>query len=138
MDKSYIDLVNEEKAYTDGLSGCLDEVIKACHGVAAECGWWHDLETNLPKDRNHGELFMLMVSEISEAMEADRKDLMDDKLPHRKGVEVELADAIIRICDYAGYHKLDLGGALVEKLQFNSKRADHKFENRKKEGGKKY
>ena len=37
---------------------------------------------------------MLIVSEIAEAMEGERKDLMDDKLPHRKMAEVELADAL--------------------------------------------
>jgi NTP pyrophosphatase (non-canonical NTP hydrolase) len=63
---------------------------------------------------------------------------MDDKLPHRKGLEVELADAMIRILDMAGGLGLDIGGALVEKLEYNSNRADHKPENRLKEGGKKY
>ena len=71
-------------------------------------------------------------------MEGDRKNLMDDKLPHRKMLEVELADAVIRIFDLAGREGLDLGGALVEKLQYNQIRPDHKKENREKEGGKKY
>ncbi len=40
-------------------------------------------------------------------MEGERKDLMDDKLPHRKMAEVELADALIRIFDYAGAYGYD-------------------------------
>jgi NTP pyrophosphatase (non-canonical NTP hydrolase) len=64
----------------------------------------------------------LIHSEISEAMEADRKDLMDDKLLHRKGLEVELADAFIRICDMAGGLNMDLGGAIIEKLEYNRNR----------------
>ncbi len=44
----------------------------------------------------------LVSSEIAEATEAERKDLMDDHLPHRKGGEVELADALIRMLDLAG------------------------------------
>lgn len=51
---------------------------------------------------------MLTISEISEAMEGERKSLMDDKLPHRKMAEVELADAIIRIGDYSGAYMIDL------------------------------
>lgn len=81
---------------------------------------------------------MLIVSEIAEAMEGERKDLMDDKLPHRKMVEVELADALIRIFDYAGAYGLDLQGAYEEKKAYNKVRADHKPENRLKEGGKKW
>jgi len=70
----------------------------------------------------NAQMLALIHSEISEALEADRKDLMDDKLPHRKGLEVELADAAIRIFDMAGGLDLDLGGAIVEKLEFNRKR----------------
>jgi len=106
------------------------------HGLNRQ--WWLDLDTGKPLDRNKGEMLMLIVSEIAEAMEADRKDLNDDKLPHRDGLTVELADAVIRILDMCGGFNLDLGGALVEKLEYNAKRADHKVENRRKSGGKKY
>ena len=61
--------------------------------------WWVDLNTGIVKDRNVAEMLMLIVSEVAEAMEGDRKGLMDDKLPHRKMLEVELADAIIRALD---------------------------------------
>lgn len=106
------------------------------HKLAVAGGWWSDLKTGERKDRNKGELLMLMVSEISEAMEAERKNLMDDKLGHRKGAEVELADAIIRQGDYAGGFGYDVAAAMIEKMVFNAKRADHKPENRMKEGGK--
>lgn len=62
---------------------------------------------------------MLIVSEVSEALEADRKDLNDDKLTHRSGLEVELADTAIRIFDMAGGYNMDLGGAIEEKLDYN-------------------
>ncbi len=81
---------------------------------------------------------MLVVSECAEAMEGDRKGSMDDKLPHRPMREVELADAVIRIFDLAGGYGMDLAGALVEKMQFNASRADHKIENRTSAGGKAY
>ena len=63
---------------------------------------------------------------------------MDDHLPHRKAVEVELADALIRIFDYAGDNDFDLGGALIEKLEYNKKREDHTHAARLAPGGKKF
>lgn len=79
-----------------------------------------------------------MHSELSEALEAHRKSLMDDKLPHRKGIEVELADCCIRIFDTAAALGLDLAGAIIEKNRFNMERADHKLEARRQPGGKAY
>ncbi len=108
------------------------------HDQNVEAGWWTDLLTCERKQRNVGEMLMLIVSEVSEAMEADRKGLMDDKLTHRRGIEVELADALIRICDAAQGLGLDLGGAVAEKMEFNRKRADHRTVNRLAAGGKRY
>lgn len=107
-----------------------------CHGRAVAGGWWNDIKTGERLNRNKGELLMLMVSEISEAMEGERKNLMDDKLPHRKMAEVELADTMIRILDYAGAFGYDIAGAMLEKIAYNAQREDHKPENRAKEGGK--
>lgn len=90
------------------------------------------------KDRNVGELLMLCVAELAEALEGHRKNLDDDKLPHRKMFEVELADTLIRIFDLCGGMGLDIGGAFVEKQEYNRTRADHKLANRKQSGGKAY
>lgn len=166
--------------------------------------WWHHIDTGKPIERNKGELLMLAVTELAEAVEGIRKNLMDDKLPHRKMEEVEMADAKIRlldfaagfkikltspilvlnrfkrtgnkgeqildICDaicsahkpyigkhrdgsleamrvsiaialiekYCSVHRLDLDGAVKEKLKFNKTRPDHKAEARRKAGGKKF
>lgn len=112
-----------------------------CHERSRTAGWWNDLRTGAPLiERPHvvGEKLMLVVSEVSEAMEGHRKNLMDDKLPHRKMIEVELADAMIRILDLAGALGLDLAGAIDEKLIFNAHRPDHQPENRLAAGGKAY
>lgn len=121
----------------------LNRVVAGIHQRNVDAGWWTDLHTGEdlrhttegPK-RNVPEMLCLVHSEISEGLEGYRKNLMDDKLPHRPMLEVELADALIRIFDLAGGLGFDLGGAIVEKLEFNAQRADHKPENRRAEGGK--
>lgn len=115
----------------------IQELVKICHGDAVKAGWYTDIHTGEPKKLNVGERMALIHSEISEAFEAYRKNLMDDHLPGRKGIEVELADAVIRICDLAGAENLDLAGAIMDKLEYNRNRADHKIENRLLENGKK-
>jgi hypothetical protein len=67
------------------------------HGTATRAGWYADPVTGKPVVRNFGEVVALMHSELSEALEADRKGLMDDKLPHRDGREVEFADLLLRV-----------------------------------------
>lgn len=120
-----------------------DVLVAMCHGASKAAGWWTDLATGKPvdplADKNLVPAKLCLVhSEVSEAMEGHRKGLMDDKLPHRTMIEVELADAVIRIADLAGALGLDLGGAIAEKLAYNAQRADHKPENRVKAGGKAY
>lgn len=114
-----------------------DILTAACHNAALASGWWSDENGNL-KPYNTGEKLMLIVSEIAEGMEGDRKGLKDDHLPHREMLEVELADAVIRIFDLAGRKGYDLGSAITEKLAYNAQRADHKPAARAAVGGKKY
>ena len=139
------------------IAAFLDALADEIHGRNVRAGWWTDIDTgeNILHTRNVGEMLMLTVTEISEAMEADRGKLMDEKLPHRPGLIVELADAVIRILDLAGSRMAiereeilpeeaphfaaethPFGTVLVEKLEFNANREDHKIENRRGPNGK--
>jgi len=71
---------------------------------------------------NSAEKIALMHSELSEALEADRKDLTSDHIPDFSGIEEELADTLIRILDFAAFHELRLGEAIVAKMHYNLSR----------------
>lgn len=57
--------------------------------------WWPANAADRPK----AQINILIISELIECMEGERKNLMDDKLPHRKMAEVEMADTVIRVLD---------------------------------------
>lgn len=120
----------------NGIQAC----VTVSHSNSMNAGWWNDIDTGLPIDVNKAvpEKLCLIHSEISEALEGHRKNKMDEHLPDLESMEVELADAIIRICDLAGAMGYKLGRAVERKLLYNMQRPDHKVENRRKEGGKKF
>lgn len=118
------------------LKTAINEAVNFSHQTSVNNGWWDQATRENPYTVPCK--LALVHSEISEAMEGHRKGLIDDKLPHRPMIEVELADALHRIFDLAGFLGLDVGGAYVEKAEYNNMRADHKPENRAKAGGKSY
>lgn len=81
---------------------------KGIHSANVEAGWWSDKQGNRV-ERNMGEMLMLCVTEVSEASSAVSADLMDDHLPHREMIEVELADVEIRLLDICGSRGFDVG-----------------------------
>lgn len=121
-------------------------LIDICHDASVSSGWWTDLETGadmrdpeyMRKYRLVQEKIALIHSEVSEALEGYRKDKPDEHLPNFKNFDIELADAVIRICDLAGAMNIPLSSAIIAKLAYNAQRADHKLDNRKADGGKKF
>lgn len=93
-----------------------------------EKGFWD-------KERNVGEMLMLVVSELGEAMEAHRKGLMttdadwlkyretgDFKSTLKDKFEDEISDAIIRLLDMAAGLGIDLEAHISHKVAYNATR----------------
>lgn len=65
----------------------IQEISKRIHENARNKGFWD-------KDRNLGEMLMLIVSEVSEAMEADRENIFYDRQTrYRKGKDLAVNGA---------------------------------------------
>jgi NTP pyrophosphatase (non-canonical NTP hydrolase) len=94
----------------------IQTIQEEAHRNSIKSGFWNE-------DQSFAQKIALIHSELSEALEADRKGLYDDKLPERDGREVELADAVIRICDLAEAYDFDLQSAINEKMVYNAGRA---------------
>lgn len=82
----------------------------------AEKGW--------DDDRTVGDLLMLMVSELSEALEEYRNPQIDPfktRVVYGKpeGIPPELADVVIRILSFCGKFDIDLQEAVLQKMAYN-------------------
>ena len=106
----------------------LNDLAKEIHQNAKDKGFWDS-------PRNTGELFMLIISEASEALEAHRKvrkaDLKQFALPNNGNVTDEqwfkisfencikdttadeIADVVIRILDYCASQEIEIKPALL-------------------------
>jgi NTP pyrophosphatase (non-canonical NTP hydrolase) len=106
----------------------------ACY-LSAEARGFHDQDA-MPGDGAElaeiSQRLMLIVSEVSEAMEELREDGDPRRVYYRTsdvpeddkelGFRSELADVVIRVLDLAGALGLDLAEALENKMQYNSTR----------------
>lgn len=86
----------------------LNEMCKEIHTVALQHGFWES-ENKTPIK------LMLVITELSEACEADR-------IGDHNQLREEIADAVIRICDLAGYLNIDLEYEINRKMEINAKR----------------
>jgi len=91
----------------------LSNWIEECHGNAKEKGFWED-------ERNVGEMLMLVVSELGEAIEAHRTGSRG--LLAKDTFEDELADTAIRLFDMCGGLGIDLEKQIEWKMSFNRTR----------------
>jgi len=99
-----------------GFKEAFEDTQKDIHDIAVKSGWWDN-------QRNDGELIALMHSELSEALEVLRDgDKKSDKVPEYTLLELELADVVIRLMDFAEARMLDVAGAILAKAEFNKTR----------------
>ena len=95
-----------------------DRIAERVHNNAINKGFAVDGE-----HRNHGMMIALIHSEISECLEAVRKDNpRSEKIPDFSNAEEELADTVIRIMDYARENDWDVATAIAAKMEFNENR----------------
>lgn len=112
----------------------LNELAQHVHRNAKDKGFFE-------KEKNIGEMLCLIHSEVSEALEADRKDRylpvqplgvlgwVSDKdfkesfMMHVKGTfEEEMADIIIRVLDMCAFKNIDIDTMVEIKMRYNSLR----------------
>lgn len=86
----------------------IQDYSKLCHKIAREKGFWD-------KSRNTAEMLMLVVSELAEALEADRKN-------DRAGFREEIADTFIRLFDMCGGLGIDIESEIEKKRIKNMSR----------------
>ncbi len=104
--KFYFKEVSVDSTVTKGQT--LSEFTESCHKVAREKGFWDE-------ERNIGEALMLIVTEVSEAMEAHR-------IKDEENFREELADTFIRLFDLCGGLGIDIEEEILKKTQANKKR----------------
>lgn len=120
--------MNEIKNIVPGLNSAAKEIFTN----NKEKGFWD-------AERNPGELLMLVVTELAEAMEAIRKneycEFNADYNPELDGdfkkhfettikgtYEDEIADVVIRVLDLCGAAKIDIERHISYKVEYNKTR----------------
>jgi NTP pyrophosphatase (non-canonical NTP hydrolase) len=86
------------------------------------CQSWFTNVQGFSRDNFDGDV-MLIVTELAEAVEADRTRAKSDKIPEFDGREEELADALVRLLHTAAKYSIRLGPAFTAKMAVNLNRA---------------
>ena len=98
----------------------IDDLVKKAHENATKHGFWNFYdnladEYEETKQALKSQFLMLIVGEVSEAMEGLRKSDTDN-------FKEELADIVIRTCDLAGGLDIDLEAEIIKKMEKNKNR----------------
>jgi len=111
----------------------MNELAEEIHANAISKGFWDS-------PRETGTVLMLCVTELSEALEADRKERYADRQlvglefihpsPNsyvfldkvKDTFEDEIADTIIRLLDLCGRKQIDIEWHIREKMKYNKSR----------------
>ena len=86
----------------------INELSYEAHEIALEKGWWG-------VERSIAECLMLIVTELAEACEADRKG-------NYENFKEEIADVYIRLGDLCGHLGIDIEKEIIKKMEFNKTR----------------
>ena len=105
-----------------GVYHLFDWMKKAVYKTAKEKGF-HDKDTTTPVEILQAVHIALIHSEVSEMMEASRKgNPPDSKQPEFDSLSLECADVMIRLLDFCETNGIDLGKAVMAKMDYNDTR----------------